>query len=120
MKSINLAEKLATVTDYGQPRTVAEFDKHDLRVVKLKGEFPWHKHENADEVFLVLQGQTIIHFRDGSVKLGTGELYVVLQGVEHRTVTATEAHVLLIQRSGTTNTVSTSSAALQEHSKWSQ
>ena len=104
MKSVNLAEKLATFTEYWQPRTVGEFNGHDLRVVKLKGEFVWHKHDDTDDFFLVLRGHITIQLRDGNVELGPGEMFVVPQGVEHCPVAGEEAHVLLIERTGTPNT----------------
>ena len=111
MKGINLAEKLATFTEYWQPRTVAEFNGHDLRVVKLKGEFVWHKHDDTDDFFLVLQGHITIQLRDRNVELGPGEMFVVPQGVEHCPFATEEAHVLLIERTGTPNTGDASTAA---------
>jgi len=104
MKSVNLAEKLAMFTEYWQPRTIGEFNGHDLRVVKLKGEFVWHKHDNTDDFFLVLKGRITIQLRDGNVTVGPGELFVVPQGAEHCPVAEEEAHVLLIERAGTPNT----------------
>lgn len=111
MKGINLAEKLATFTDYWQPRTIGEFNGHDLRVVKVKGEFVWHKHDDTDDLFLVLQGHITIRLRDGDVDLGPGEIFVVPRGVEHCPVAAKEAHVLLIERAGTPNTGDARTAA---------
>ena len=111
MKRVNLAEKLATFADYWQPRTVGEFNGHDLRVVKLKGEFVWHKHDDTDDFFLVLQGRITLQLRDGNVELGPGEMYVVPAGVEHCPLADEEAHVLLIERSGTPNTGDPETAA---------
>jgi mannose-6-phosphate isomerase-like protein (cupin superfamily) len=101
---INLSEKLAGFTERWQPRTVAEFNGHDVMVVKTQGEFVWHKHDDTDDLFLVLRGELTIELRDRSVTLRAGDLFVVPKGVEHRPVAAEEAHVLLIEPSGTPNT----------------
>ena len=111
MNTVNLAEKLSTFTEYWQPRTVGEFNGHDLMVVKAQGEFVWHHHDDTDDFFLVLKGQLVIEMRDRNVTLGPGELFVVPKGVEHRPVAKEEVHVLLIERSGTPNTGDPSTAA---------
>jgi mannose-6-phosphate isomerase-like protein (cupin superfamily) len=104
LRSINLAEKLAGFTERWQPRTVAEFNGHDIMVVKAQGEFVWHKHDETDDLFLVLRGELTIELRDGSVTLRAGDLFVVPKGVEHRPVAKEEVHILLIEPSGTPNT----------------
>ena len=104
MHSVSLAEKLAGFSERWQPRTVAEFNGHDIMVVKAKGEFVWHKHDETDDLFLVLRGRLVIQLRDGDVTLGPGELFVVPKGVEHRPVAEEEVHMLLIEPSGTPNT----------------
>jgi mannose-6-phosphate isomerase-like protein (cupin superfamily) len=111
VKAINLAEKLSTFTEHWQPRTVGEFNGHDLMVVKVKGAFVWHKHDNTDDFFLVLKGRVTIQMRDGNVTLGPGEMYVVPKGVEHCPVAEEEAHILLIEPSGTPNTGNAETAA---------
>ena len=103
-KPINLAEKLAGFTEHWQPRTVAEFNGHDIMVVKAQGEFVWHKHDETDDLFLVLRGELTIELRDGGVTLRAGDLFVVPKGVEHRPVAKEEVHLLLIEPSGTPNT----------------
>jgi mannose-6-phosphate isomerase-like protein (cupin superfamily) len=111
VKVVNLAEKLSTFTEHWQPRTVGEFNGHDLMVVKVKGEFVWHKHDNTDDFFLVLRGRVTIQMRDGNVTLGPGEMFVVPKGAEHCPVAEEEAHMLLIESSGTPNTGSAETAA---------
>ena len=108
---INLAEKLAGFTEHWQPRTVAEFNGHDIMVAKVQGEFVWHKHDDTDDLFLVLQGELTIELRDRSVTLRAGELFVVPRGVEHRPVAKNEVHMLLIEQSGTPNTGDPATAA---------
>ncbi len=111
VESINLAHKLETFSDYWQPRVVGQFNGHDLMVVKVKGEFVWHKHDDTDDFFLVLSGRIDIRLRDGSVAVGPGEIFVVPKGVEHRPVAAEEAHILLIEPRGTPNTGNAETAA---------
>ena len=111
MKAINLAEKLSAFTEHWQPRTVGEFNGHDLMVVKVKGTFVWHKHDDTDDFFLVLKGRVTIQMRDGNVTLGPGEMFVVPKGVEHCPIAEDEAHLLLIEPSGTPNTGNRETAA---------
>ena len=103
-RAISLADKLGDFVEHWQPRTVAEFNGHDVMVVKAKGEFVWHKHDETDDFFLVLRGRLVIQLRDGDVELGPGELFIVPKGVEHRPVAAEEVHIMLIEPSGTPNT----------------
>jgi mannose-6-phosphate isomerase-like protein (cupin superfamily) len=111
MQRVNLASMLAQFPEHWQPRTVAEFNGHDIMVVKAKGEFVWHSHDDTDDFFLVLKGRLTIELRDRSVTLGPGELFVVPRGVEHRPVADEEVHVLLIESTGTPNTGDTKTAA---------
>ncbi|MEO8274879.1 MAG: cupin domain-containing protein [Thermoanaerobaculia bacterium] len=111
MTSINLAAKLATFSEHWQPRTVAQYNGNDVMVVKVKGEFIWHKHDDTDDLFLVLQGNLAIELRDRTVHLGPGELFVVPRGVEHRPVAVEEVHLLLLEPSGTPNTGDVATAA---------
>ena len=111
MKPINLAQKLGTFGEHWQPRTVGEFNGHDLMVVKVKGEFRWHKHDDTDDFFLVLKGRLTIRLRDGDVTLGPGEMFVVPKGMEHCPVAEEEVHMLLIEPTGTPNTGDPKTAA---------
>jgi mannose-6-phosphate isomerase-like protein (cupin superfamily) len=111
MTGVNLAAKLSTFSEHYRPRTVGQFNGHDLMVAKLKGPFVWHKHDETDDFFLVLKGRMRIELRDGVVELGPGDLYVVPKGVEHRPVADEEAHILLIEPTGTPNTGDVATAA---------
>ena len=111
MDRVNLESKLATFSDHWRPRTVAQFNGHDVMVVKVEGEFTWHKHDDTDDFFLVLEGTLVIEMRDRSVTLGPGDLFVVPKGVEHRPVAREEAHILLIEPEGTPNTGDARTAA---------
>lgn len=108
---VSIAEKLNGFTDHWAPQTIATFNGHDLMVVKLLGEFVWHKHDDTDDVFLVLHGTLDVELRDRTVRLRPGELFVVPRGVEHRPVAREEVHVLLIEPTGTPNTGDAGTAA---------
>ena len=111
---INLTEKLATFSDHWSPRTVAEFNGHDVMVVKVQGEFVWHKHDDTDDLFLVLRGTLDIQLRDRTVTLAPGEMFIVPHGVEHRPVAREEVHMLLIEPTGTPNTGDHATAAARK------
>lgn len=111
MRGINLTEKLAAFTEYFQPRTVGQFNGHDLMVVKVKGPFVWHRHDESDDFFLVLKGRITIQMRDAAVTLGPGEMFVVPKGVEHCPIAEEEAHILLIEPTNTPNTGNAETAA---------
>jgi mannose-6-phosphate isomerase-like protein (cupin superfamily) len=111
MPAINLAEKLSTFNAHWQPRVVGRFNGHDLMVVKVKGEFVWHQHDDTDDFFLVLHGRITIRLPNGDVDVGPGEVFVVPKGVQHCPVAQEEAHVLLIEPSGTPNTGDAKTAA---------
>ena len=108
---IDLSEKLATFSEYFSPRTVTQFNNCDVMVVKVKGEFVWHKHDDTDDFFLVLKGMLDIQLRDRTITLGPGQMYVVPKGVEHRPVAREEVHLLLIEPTGTPNTGDAATAA---------
>ena len=112
--SINLAEKLATFSEHWSPRTVALFNGHDVMVVKVQGEFVWHKHDDTDDFFLVLKGTLDIQLRDRVVTLSPGEMFIVPKGVEHRPVAREEVHLLLIEPTGTLNTGDPATAATRK------
>lgn len=101
---VNLAEKLSSFASYFDPKIVGEMNGQQVKLVKLKGPFIWHRHDVEDEMFLVLKGSMDMQFRDGVVAVKEGEFIIVPQGVEHRPVAAREVHVLLIEPAGTLNT----------------
>jgi mannose-6-phosphate isomerase-like protein (cupin superfamily) len=111
MQSINLADKLSLFNEHWSPKIVSGFNGHDVMVVKVNGDFVWHKHGDTDDFFLVLKGRLVIELRDGEVELLPGELYVVPKGVEHRPVAREETHLLLIEPKGTPNTGDEKTAA---------
>lgn len=103
-EAVNLSEKLSKFSEHWSPKIVSQFNDHDVMVVKVKGEFVWHSHDDTDDFFLVLNGSVTIETGQGNVLLRPGELYVVPKGVKHRPVAQEEAHILLIEPNGTPNT----------------
>jgi mannose-6-phosphate isomerase-like protein (cupin superfamily) len=103
-KPIILAEKLAQIHDFWNPRIVGELNGQHVKLAKVKGEFVWHHHENEDELFFVLDGELRLEFRDGEVTLGPGELFIVPKGTEHRPVAREEVHLLMFEPASTLNT----------------
>src|SRR5512142_2606995 len=101
---VNLAAALATFEEQWQPRIVAMLNDYKVLVVKVNGEFVWHKHDETDDFFLVLAGRLTIQLRDRDVVLGPGELFVVPRGVAHCPKASEETHVLLIEPRDTVNT----------------
>jgi mannose-6-phosphate isomerase-like protein (cupin superfamily) len=102
--AIDLAAKLAMFADHWSPKVVAHLNDYEIKVVKLEGEFPWHTHDETDELFLVVQGVLTIRLRTGEIVLGPGQLYVVPRGVEHSPLAAAEVHAVLIEPAGVVNT----------------
>ena len=96
-EKVNLAEKFGLFDEHWSPKLVGQVNESALKLVKLRGEFVWHHHEEADEMFLVVKGRLRMRFRDRDVALGEGEFIVVPKGVEHMPVADEETHVLLIE-----------------------
>lgn len=116
--SINLAQKLTKFSEHWSPKIIAQMNDYHFKLVKLQGEFVWHSHAETDEVFLVLDGDLRIEFRDGQVDLKSGELFVVPKGVEHRPVAARECQVMLVEPAGTVNTGDAESDLTAENNVW--
>jgi len=103
-KSINLTNKFALFDEQWEPKVVAEMNDYQFKVVRLEGDFVWHDHDDTDETFIVLEGELRIDFRDGSVNIGPGEMFVVPKGVEHKPFAESEVKVMLIEPRGVLNT----------------
>ena len=95
--TINLADKLSRFAEHWSPRVVAELNDNHVLLAKVQGEFIWHQHAEEDEMFLVLQGELTIELRDGSLRLGPGEMVVIPKGTEHRPIAPSEVHLMLIE-----------------------
>jgi mannose-6-phosphate isomerase-like protein (cupin superfamily) len=104
MHKINLAEKFSLFNDLWQPKIAAELNDSFIKLVKLKGEFVWHRHEKEDELFLVVQGHLRIKLPDGDIELEPGEMVVIPRGVEHCPIADKEVQVILLEPKSTINT----------------
>jgi len=117
-QAVNFKKKLGLFDEQWSPKVIAEMNDYQFKVVKIQGEFVWHDHEDTDETFIVLEGSLRIDFRDGSVNLSEGEMYVVPKGVEHKPYAQHEAKVLLIEPQGVVNTGDKASSKTAENDVW--
>lgn len=101
---VNLLEKFALFDTQWSPRIIGQMNDSHLKVVKVQGEFVWHKHDDTDEVFFTVKGSLIMHFRDKDVVVDEGELIVVPKGVEHKPEAIDECWIVLFEKAGTLNT----------------
>ncbi len=104
MEKVNLGEKLALFADHWNPKVVGELNGQQVKLVKFRGEFVWHKHDHEDELLLVVKGRFTMEFRDRHVALEEGEFLIVPRKVEHRPVADEEVQVLLFEPAATLNT----------------
>lgn len=104
MEKVSLAEKFALIGEHWRPKVVGELNNQEIKLVKFKGEFPWHQHEAEDEMFLAVKGNFRLEFRDKTVELAPGEFVIVPRGVEHRPVADEEVEVLLFEPKNLKNT----------------
>ena len=104
MKTVNLAERFSSFTEYWSPKVVGELNGQQVKLAKLKGPFIWHHHESEDELFMVIRGCLDLEVRDRTETIGEGEFIIVPHGVEHRPVAVEEVHLLLFEPASTLNT----------------
>ena len=102
--AVDLAEKFALFSEHWSPKKVADLNDYEVKVVRVKGDFVWHTHDDTDELFLVLEGELTIQLRDRDVVLGPGQLFVVPRGVEHCPRAEGEVKAVLIEPAGVVNT----------------
>jgi mannose-6-phosphate isomerase-like protein (cupin superfamily) len=117
-QAINLQQKFARFSEPWSPKVIAEMNDYQFKLVRLVGEFVWHQHADTDEVFIVIEGEMTLRFRDGQVALRTGELYVVPKGVEHQPYAARECKVMLVEPRGVVNTGESGGALTAEDDVW--
>jgi len=103
-EAVDITEKLSLFSQHWSPKVVARLNDYEIKVVKVKGEFVWHTHDDTDELFIVVAGELTIQLRDGDVRLSAGQLFVVPLGVDHCPVADGEVHALLIEPTGVVNT----------------
>jgi mannose-6-phosphate isomerase-like protein (cupin superfamily) len=117
-QAINFSDKLSKITQFWQPRVVAEMNDYQFKIVRIEGDFIWHDHPETDETFIVLTGQLRIDFHDGAVSIGPGEMFVVPKGVEHKPYAEHEVHLLLIEPRGVLNTGHTGADRTAQNDVW--
>lgn len=103
-EAISFSDKFGKFKEQYKPKVVAQMNDVQFKLVRVQGEFIWHSHPETDEAFIVIDGELVIDFRDGSVKLGAGEMYVVPKGKEHKPRASSECRIMLIEPAGTANT----------------
>lgn len=101
---ITLEKKFASFSEHWRPKVVAALNGQEVKLVKVQGIFPWHRHEDSEELFLVWRGLFRLEFRDHVLEMGPGEMAVVPRGVEHRTAADEEAEIILFERAEVVNT----------------
>ena len=116
--AINFEEKLAKFSEHWSPKIVAQMNDYHFKLAKLQGDFVWHSHADTDEVFIVLDGEMNIDFRDNRVDLKRGEMFVVPKGVEHKPFAEEECRILLVEPVGTINTGDTGGELTAEDNVW--
>ena len=104
MVKINISKKLDLINEYWKPGIAGVLNGQQVKIVKFKGPFIWHKHDNEDEFFLIIKGSFTMEFRDKNLEISEGEFIIVPKGIEHRPVAENEAHVMLFEPASTLNT----------------
>lgn len=104
IEKVSLKKKLSLFSDYFNPRIVGELNGQQVKLGKFKGEFIWHKHDNEDELFLVISGRFKMELRNKTIELEEGDFLIVPKGVEHKPVADEEVHVMLFEPASTLNT----------------
>ena len=116
--AIDFREKLAKFSEHFSPKIIAQLNDYHLKLVKVQGDFVWHEHNDTDEAFIVLDGEMRIDFRDGSVDLKAGEMFIVPKGVEHKPFAERECQIMLIEPVGTINTGDAGGELTAEDNMW--
>lgn len=103
-EKVNIAQKFEQFSEHWSPRIAGELNDSYVKLVKVKGEFVWHHHDDEDELFLVVKGRLLIKFRDRDLWLDPGEFVIIPRGVEHCPVAEAEVHIILLEPKTTSNT----------------
>ncbi len=117
-RSINFLEKLTKFNEHWSPKVIGEMNDYQFKLVKIQGHFTWHDHPDTDEVFIVLEGEMSIDFRDGKVDLTKDEMFIVPKGLEHKPYAEKECKMLLIEPRGVVNTGESGGVQTAENDVW--
>ena len=104
MEKVNIKEKLSLITEHYEPRIAGELNGQYVKLVKFKGEFDWHHHDEEDELFLVIKGSFDMLLEGGNINISEGEFIIIPKGLEHCPRADDEVHVLLFEPVSTLNT----------------
>jgi len=115
---INLEEKLDKFSEHWSPKIIAQMNNYHFKLVKFQGDFVWHSHADTDEVFIALDGEMSIEFRNGKVDLKAGEMFVIPRGVEHKPSAKEECKIMLVEPAGTINTGDAGGELTTEENVW--
>jgi mannose-6-phosphate isomerase-like protein (cupin superfamily) len=117
-EAINLNDKFSRFSEKWSPKIIAKLNDYHIKLVRSEGDFTWHSHKDTDEMFLVIEGELRIDFRDGNINLHEGEMYVIPKGVEHKPYAKKECKILLLEPAGTINTGDTGGSQTAEDNVW--
>jgi|TARA_B100001113_G_scaffold261698_1_gene216657 mannose-6-phosphate isomerase-like protein (cupin superfamily) len=118
MKKINLKSKFQKFTDQWSPKVIEEMNDYQFKLVKIENDFTWHKHDDTDETFLVIEGKMGIEFEDQTVELSEGEMIVIPKGKKHKPYADKEAKIMIIEPKGVTNTGDVTNDFTAENDQW--
>jgi len=115
---VNISNKFKLITEQWDPKIIAQLNDYHFKIAKIQGEFIWHNHPDTDEVFLVMDGNLIIHLRDRKLELMQGEMCVIPKGVEHKPMAEEECQILMVEPFGTLNTGDAGGDRTIEETAW--
>jgi len=115
---IKLSEKFSLFSELWTPKVVAQMNQIQFKLVKIQGEFTWHAHQDTDEVFIVISGAMGIDFRDKTIELFSGELYVIPKGVEHKPFAKEQCEIMIIEPAGVVNTGEAGGTLTAQNDVW--
>lgn len=117
-QAINLKDKLSKFNDLWSPKLIGEMNDYQFKLIKITGDFEWHVHQDTDKVFFTLEGEMIIDFRDGQVKISKGEMFILPKGVEMKPSAEKECHIMLVEPRSVVNTGGTESELTAANDTW--
>jgi mannose-6-phosphate isomerase-like protein (cupin superfamily) len=115
---VNIAEKFSLFEELWTPKVVAKMNQIQFKLVKIQGEFTWHEHQDTDEVFVVIRGSMGIEFRDKTIELFSGEMYVIPKGIEHKPFAKEQCEIMIIEPTGVVNTGETGGILTATNDVW--
>jgi len=115
---VNISEKFSLFEELWSPKVIAQMNQTQFKLVKIQGEFTWHDHQDTDEVFIVIEGDMAIEFRDKTVELFAGEMIVIPKGVEHKPFAKTQCKVMIIEPTGVVNTGGSGGTLTAKNDVW--